>query len=188
MGLEPEHRVVRQSVVRAAGTALCAFTLLASACSTHTYAARKPAVRVTATSGCPKALTGYQDVTNLKNARGPRLLPSATPSGVLSCVYDSVRDGRTLERSLTRPAAQARALATVINRIHLGYDTHTHSCPPSTGLVTIFAFTFQQSPDVDLWWQRDGCQTLDNSFQVGDETGNPSFYNGFFSEVQHLHP
>jgi hypothetical protein len=170
-------------------SALGAFTLLTCACSgAHTFVARKPAVRVEAKTGCPKAIASYRDVTNLKNARGPRLLPSSTPTGVLSCVYDSVRVGRTLERSVNRRAGQAKSLATVINRIHLGYDTHIHSCPPSTGLVTIFAFTFQGDPDVDLWWQRDGCQTLDNGFQVADETGNPSFYSGFISEVQHLRP
>jgi hypothetical protein len=186
--LEPERRCERHSIVRAA-MALCVITFIASACATHTtFTAGKPAVRVLAKTGCPKTIAGYHDVTNSRNARSSTLLPPSAPMGVLSCVYDSAHDGRKLERALTRPAAQARSLATVINRIHLGYDTRAHTCPPSTGLVTIFAFTYEGNPDVDLWWLRDGCQSLDNGSHIGFEVGNPSFYKGFMGEVQRLRP
>ncbi len=172
-----------------AAIALCVVTLMASACSTHnTFAAGKPAVSILEATGCPRTITGYQDVSNSKNARGSTLLPSRTPTGVFSCVYGSAKDGGKLEGSRILTVAQASALATVINRVHLGEDMGVHSCPPSIGLVTIFAFAYRGDPDVDLWWQRDGCQSLDNGFKIGVEAANPSFYSGFMGEIQRLLP
>ena len=163
--------------------------LMVSACGSHnTFAASKPAVRVLAKTGCPMTIAGYHDVTNLKNPHGSTLLPSPEPTSVMSCVYDSAARGSRLEGSHIRAVAQAGALASAINRIHLGDDVGAHSCPPSIGLVTIFAFTYRGEPDVDLWWHRDGCQTLDNGFRIGSETGNPSFYDGFMGEIQRLRP
>ena len=162
--------------------------VVATACGAPRFTARKPAVRVLAQSGCPKTISGYHDVANSKNARGSRLLPSSATSGVLLCGYGSELEGSKLKGPRTLTVAQANSLASVINRIHLGVDTSSHSCPYDSGLVTIFAFTYQGEPDVDLWWHRDGCEGLDNGFRIGGETANPSFYNGFMGEMQRLHP
>ena len=176
MGVRPVVAVFAAAVVT-----------VAAACGTHTFVARKPAVRVLAKSGCPKTIAGYHDVTNLNNTRGSTLLPASTPTGVLLCGYGSEFEGSRFKSSRTLTVAQAISLAAVINRIRLGPDTTSHSCPPDTGLVTIFAFTYQGEPDVDLWWHADGCEGLDNGFRIGVETANPSFYNGFMGEMQRLH-
>jgi len=164
-----------------------AVVVVTTACGAHTFAAGKPAVRVSAESGCPKTIAGYHDVTNSKNARGPRLLPSSTPTGVLLCGYGSEFEGSKFTGSRNLTVAQAGTLAAVIDRIHLGAGPGNHTCPYDSGLVTIFAFTYQGEPDVDLWWHRDGCEALDNGFRLGGETANPSFYNGFMGEMQRLH-
>jgi hypothetical protein len=172
---------------------VCAAALLVlAACTSGTsaagkYKARTPALRVLAKSGCPKSLAGYHDVTNMKNAHGATLLPSSRPTGVLLCGYGSEFDGGKFKGSRTFTAAQATSLASVINRIHLGSDTGMHSCPPDVPGVTVFAFTYPNEPDVNLWWYNGGCQSLDNGFRIGSETGNRTFYEGFMGAMQRLH-
>jgi hypothetical protein len=182
--LEPSDVGQRRTGVKRVLVTVIATVLLA-ACSSGKQAASGAAVRVLAKEGCPKTVAGYRDVTNMKNARGSTLLPTAQPTGVLLCGYGS--QGTEFKGQRTFTAAQATSLADVINRIHLGRDTGIHSCPPERSSATIFVFTYDGEPDVDLWWHDSGCQSLTNGIRIGTETGNASFYEGFMGEMQRLH-
>ncbi|MDP9336340.1 MAG: hypothetical protein M3Q30_23915 [Actinomycetota bacterium] len=105
---------------------------------------------------------------------------------MLLCGYGSEFQGSKFMGSRTLTVTQASSLAAVINRIHLGAGRSSHTCPNDAGLVTIFVFTYQREPDVDLWWHRDGCEALDNAFRIGVETANPSFDHGFMGEMQRV--
>ena len=44
-----------------------------------------------------------------------------------------------------------------------------------TGSVTILVFHYPESGSVDLRWNDDGCQTLDNGRLGARQAGSPSF-------------
>jgi hypothetical protein len=55
-------------------------------------------------------------------------------------------------------------------------------------LVAVIGFSFPGRPDVGLWYDASGCQTLDNGRIGSFEGGNPSFYDGFLNVVDRLSP
>jgi hypothetical protein len=44
-----------------------------------------------------------------------------------------------------------------------------------TGAVTVIAFAYPASTDVELWWKSDGCQLIDKGRIGASQLASPSF-------------
>ncbi|MEO7016682.1 MAG: hypothetical protein ABI130_09635 [Leifsonia sp.] len=51
----------------------------------------------------------------------------------------------------------------------------TVNCPMDTGAITLIAFAYPDTPDIDLWWKSDGCQIIDNGRLAAWRLANSSF-------------
>ena len=79
-------------------------------------------------------------------------------------------------------------LATVIDSISLAPPQGTTACPSDDESASIIAFSYTNRVDISLWFSDSGCETLDNGRIAANETGNPSFYNGFLTLINKLAP
>jgi hypothetical protein len=160
----------------------------ASAAGSVWHVSRAPKLRVDVVTGCPGSVTAFQDVVN--TFPGPPLVP-AHPKAGLICRYgpSTAKPGPVkLERQTRLDLAQADLLATVVRQLSLAPPTGVSHCPADFGLVAVVGLSFAGRPDVGLWYDASGCQTLDNGRIGAFEGGNPSFYNGFLSVVDRLSP
>jgi hypothetical protein len=160
----------------------------ASAAGSVWHVSRAPKLRVDVVTGCPGSVTAFQDVVN--TFPGPPLVP-AHPKAGLICRYgpSTAKPGPVkLERQTRLDQAQADLLATVVRRLSLAPPTGVSHCPADFGLVAVVGLSFAGRPDVGLWYDASGCQTLDNGRIGAFEGGNPSFYNAFLSVVDRLSP
>jgi hypothetical protein len=149
---------------------------------------RSPKLRVNVAAGCPPVLGRYQDVVN--TFPGPPLVPSDPRAGII-CRYgpSATKPGvARLERQTRLSSARAAVLTTAVRRLSLAPPAGVMHCPADFGVVTVIGLSFSGRPDVGLWYQATGCQTLDNGRIGSFEGGNPSFSNGFLTTIDHLSP
>jgi hypothetical protein len=79
-------------------------------------------------------------------------------------------------------------LASVIDSISTAAPHGVNSCPADFGSASIIAFSYADTPDVNVWFSDSGCKTLDNGVIGAFELGNPSFYQSFESLIDELSP
>jgi hypothetical protein len=111
------------------------------------------------------------------------LLPTTSaPSSALICFYGSQPDsavaatGRKLAGEIRLDQVDASRLAVSANKISIAAPpAGAVNCPMDTGAVTIIAFAYPASTDVDLWWKSDGCQLIDNGRIGASQLASPSF-------------
>jgi hypothetical protein len=175
--------------------AMCALLLAvasqpqaASAAAPVWHVSRAPKLQVDVATGCPVSIGTFQDVVN--TFPGPPLV-TAHPKAGLICRYGpstaNPRPAR-LERQTRLDQSQAGELVAAVRQLNLAPPTGISHCPADFGLVAVIGFSFPGRPDVGLWYDASGCQTLDNGRIGAFEGGNPSFYNRFLSVVDQLSP
>jgi hypothetical protein len=183
--LAPAATALVVSVVAAAGL----YELVAPAAATSLwYVSRGPKLQLHVAAGCPKSVRGYQDVVN--TFPGPPLVPAGPTSGLICRYRPSVlpQGASRLARQTGLGTAQARRLATAVRKLDLATPSGAASCPADFGSVALIGFAYPARPDVALWYQASGCQSIDNGRLGASETGNPSFYAGFLGVVNSLSP
>jgi len=121
---------------------------------------------------------------------GPPLVPAHPKSGLICRYGPSTANPRPaqLERQSRLDQAQASVLVTAVRQLDLAPPAGITHCPADFGLVAVIGFVFPGRPDVGLWYDASGCQTLDNGRIGAFEAGNPSFYNRFLSVIDQLSP
>jgi hypothetical protein len=152
------------------------------------HVSKSPKLRVDVATGCPASVAAYQDVAN--TFPGPPLVPANPRVGII-CRYgpSTAKPGPArLVHQARLDQTQADLLAGAVRQLSLAPPRGISHCPADFGLVAIIGFSFSGRPDVGLWYQTSGCQTLDNGRIGSFEGGNPSFYNRFLSVVDRLSP
>jgi len=155
------------------------------------YVSRSPKLRVNVAAGCPPSIGTYQDVVN--TFPGPPLVAAGPVRGLI-CRYLprlSSRPGRLVHQvRLTR--AEAQTLSGAVRSLGLappaGPVNGVAHCPADFGTIALIGFSYAARPDIGLWYETSGCQTLDNGRIGAWETANPSFYNRFLGTVNRLSP
>jgi hypothetical protein len=61
-----------------------------------------------------------------------------------------------------------------------------HGCGAGRPHRDVLVFKFRGRPDIDLWYEDEGCATLDNGYIIVEAFGNPSFFLDFSSVVDRL--
>ena len=158
------------------------------------FVAGHPQLRVTVSGGCPASVATYRDVAN---PAGPfRRLVWVGPRAGLVCRYGprplappvNGESTSALYRATSLSRGDARRLAGVIARLSLKAPPGLMSCPADFGSVTIIAFSYRHRPDVDLWYDDSGCESLDNGHVRSSEPNNRLFYAGFEPLIGALSP
>ena len=174
----------------AAIASVLALAALGAGCTRSTPAPHAsdpaPRIRVSVEGGCPASLGTARDVHNSATGLAHALVPRpAAVDGGLVCQYGLSQPGGpsdqpVLTRRTSLDAARARSLAAAAARIDLGRPGGTYHCPAQLfGAFTIIVLRYQAGPDIDLWYNTSGCQTIDNGEVRGYQAGNPSFYDTF---------
>jgi hypothetical protein len=130
-------------------------------------AATGPRLHVTIATGCPQHDADATAVGNPGANLTDALLPAATPTGGLICLYGglnaAVRFGLTGSVRLT--ALAAARLAGQVSRLPVGHtDGGEMSCPMDDGSFDVIVFSYPSQPDVDLAFMASGCQSIANGF------------------------
>jgi len=139
---------------------------------------------ITVARGCPASDSGYGGVTNAGRELDSALLPSGQPTDGLICVYDGM-NGKPFSLIASKPldGAAAGQLAMTVSRISLSHlDDVTVNCPMDDGAAAVLVFSYPGRTDVDLWYARNGCQSLGN----GEIYGSPG--DALYSAVQSAVP
>lgn len=166
-----------------AASVIVSATMVLAGCAPLTwFTPASPTIDVRAAGHCPTDKGPAADVVDHSDA-SPTLLPAnRAPSSALVCVYGSRPHVRTvaghdkLAYEVRLGRVQARGLAESANNIDLAAPpAGTVSCPMDTGAVTLIAFAYPDTPDIDLWWKSDGCQIIDNGRLAAWQLANPSF-------------
>jgi hypothetical protein len=134
--------------------------------------------------GCPASDSGYGGVNNSGSGLAAELLPPGPPSAGLICVYDGA-NGKPFGLVATKPldGEEAAALAAAVSKISLSHlDDAVTNCPLADGAAALVAFSYSGRADVDLWYARNGCQSLAN----GHIVATPD--QGFIDDVNSLSP
>ncbi len=158
--------------------------LLLSGClhAVPDFRARSPQVRVTLAGGCPASVDPRADASNDKSGLTKSLVPRGLlPVGGIICSYRSALLPNyppvPLVRSVALSQARATTLAATIAAISLKRAGGTTSCPNAdTHTANIIVLSYDGGrPDVDVWHDAVGCQSVDNGFVIGYQVGSPSF-------------
>jgi hypothetical protein len=142
----------------------------------------KPTVEVRASGHCPTSRGSGVDVKAQADEVNTLLPTTSAPSSALICFYGSQPDsavaatGRKLAGEIRLDQVDASRLAVSVNKISIAAPpAGAVNCPMDTGGVTIIAFAYPASIDVDLWWKSDGCQLIDNGRIGASQLASPSF-------------
>jgi len=151
------------------------------------HVSRAPKLGVEVAAGCPKSVRGYQDVVN--TYPGPPLAPAGAISGLI-CRYRPTlaANGGGLARQTRLGEAQANELLGAVRGLDLAAPKGVMACPADFGATVLIGFSYANRPDVGLWYDASGCQSVDNGRLGSFEPGNPSFYNTFLTVVDRLSP
>lgn len=178
-------RSVRAWAVLGVGAFFLAVTLTGCAAIPGAwFRPSKPMISIAASASCPAALGPARDVVDHSGESTTLLPESGAPSAVLVCSYTN----RDLTAQTRLGSDAARQLASAVNKIDLTKPKGNFSCPAEFDSVTILAFRFGRTDDIDVWWSESGCQTLDNGRLGAFEGANPSFYKGFLDTYARLVP
>lgn len=152
------------------------------------HVSRAPKLAVDVAAGCPKSVRGYRDVVN--TFPGPPLVPAGPVSGMICRYWPSYSPRRAdaLARQRHLGTADARKLARAVRELDLSAPTGALACPADFGTVALIGFSYPNRPDVGLWYDASGCQSVDNGRLGASEPGNPTFYVGFLGLVNRLSP
>ena len=121
-------------------------------------------LRVDVAAGCPKSDRGFVGVRNERSGLAEALVPPGAPTQGLACVYAGM-NGKpfSLLQSTPLPQSAAASLASALEGNSLRHlDNVVTSCPMSEMSVTVFALSYADGRDADIWYARDGCQRLSN--------------------------
>lgn len=143
------------------------------------------AVRVTVAGGCPRSVRDRYGVVNHRPGLADQLLPAQAPTAALVCRYDGLNahPPQSLVRSRRLGGAGAAALARLVGRMSLRHiDGAFFSCPADQAVAVVVAFTYRRGPDVDLWYDPEGCGGLFNGWtEAGGAGGAPGPAYGAFA-------
>lgn len=150
-------------------------------------------LRVTISGGCPSTVAGFDDVENPDPSLKARLLPDATPTAGLICLYGPLMGpapGRP-PRVVHLSEADAGKLAAAMSAVRTGSPCPGPQncaivCPNDNESFDIIVFAYDGRPDADVWYHASGCRDLENGHISASEDSNPPFYNGFDSEFSAL--
>jgi hypothetical protein len=125
---------------------------------------RRSPIYVRAPDGCPNTVRNVDGVLNPPIAElRTRLVPSR-PSEALICRYGTNK--QTDERMVLAVTARVSAtdaarLALDLNKIEL-LPPGLHSCPLGLARVDLLIFSYRRGPDINIWFDRNRCQSVDN--------------------------
>jgi hypothetical protein len=154
---------------------------------------RGPRIRVTIASGCPESVGKALDVANPAGGSAMRLVPTGPQLGLI-CRYRPSQPAYStspddLYRTTVLDQGDARRLATVIDEISTAPPPEVaFFCPADFGSSTIIVLGYRSHPDADLWFDDEGCQSLDNGRIEAFAGDNPSFSTTFDSTLDALSP
>jgi len=115
-----------------------------------------------------------RDVANVD--QGGRLLPEGTtPDAGLVCAYSGSLNPSSDHLAMTLNSGQARRVAVALSHVSLKQPTGSVSCPADSGAFAVLVFSYPHHPDVSLWWNTTGCQSIDNGRIGASQIGSASF-------------
>jgi hypothetical protein len=168
--------------------------LAASGCgSLPSVSGASSPIRLLASHPCPVTLGAADGVSN--PGIGDELV-WPNPSSGLICRYappspfntDFDLDPGSLYAQVWLTRSQAARLAAVIESISTAVPTGSFHCPAAFDSASLIVLAYTSAPDIDLWFQDTGCQTLDNGKIRAFEVGNPNFFGPFDSLIQEWAP
>lgn len=136
---------------------------------------RAPAISVAEAGGCPPAVAKARDVANADPGDSSLLPAGISPDAGLVCTYSGPLNPSNDHLALTLDGGKAQHIADALRLLSLKQPIGTVSCPADTGAFAILAFSYAHHPDVDLWWNTTGCQSIDNGRIGASQIGSPSF-------------
>jgi len=159
------------------------------ACAVLWHLSRSPKLTVHVGAGCPAPVAHYHDVVN--TFPGPPLVPGLPPTRAVVCWYHDVDmpSPGALALQVRLDRRDARTLATAVRGLSLRPPPAVpFACPADIGTVALIGFSYSSRPDVALWYDASGCQTLDNGRLGSFQGANPSFYVGFEGTINRFAP
>jgi hypothetical protein len=147
----------------AAATALTLVALLAG-CSDGSawYTPSTPTITVRVADGCPATSGRARDVEARDPGDGSLVPTDMAPVAGLVCVYSGPLNPSRSHLFRRLNAAQAQQITAALQKVSLVRPTGNVNCPADIGTVAILAFAYAHHPDVDLWWNTTGCESIDN--------------------------
>jgi hypothetical protein len=138
-------------------------------------APRTPTISVAVADGCPPAVAKARDVANADPGDSSLLPAGISPDAGLVCAYSGPLNPSSNHLALTLDASKAGHIVDVLRRLSLKQPIGSVNCPADTGAFAILAFSYPHHPDVNLWWNTTGCQSIDNGRIGASQIGSPSF-------------
>ncbi len=136
---------------------------------------RTPTVSLTVAAGCPAAVTKARDVGNADPGDSSLLPAGVSPNAGLVCAYSGPLNPSSNHLAMTLNTNKARRVADAVQHLSLKQPKGSVSCPDDTGAFAILAFSYPHHPDVNLWWNTTGCESIDNGRIGASQIGSPSF-------------
>jgi hypothetical protein len=130
-------------------------------------------VHVTMSGACPRSIEGIDGVGNPDATLLDELMVPANPTGVKICRYGPDSSGNRAGKA----ALKGYVMAGRVDALRLTQDLNNISdpgisgelltCPIDLGnAVDLLVFAFDARSDVDVWFDRSGCVTVDNGYTL----------------------
>lgn len=136
---------------------------------------RTPTISLTVADGCPTTVTRPRDVANTDPGDSTLLPAGSMPDAALICAYSGPLNPSDEHLAKTLNADEAQRIADALLHVSLARPRGTVSCPDDSGAFAILAFSYPHHPDVSLWWNTTGCQSIDNGRIGASQIASPSF-------------
>lgn len=142
---------------------------------------RTPTISVQVDVGCPPRVTKARDVVNADPVDRTLVPTGILPNAAVACIYSGQLNPSTNHLAIILDSAGAARTAASLQHVSLKRPTGTVNCPGDSGAFAILAFSYPHRPDVDLWWDTTGCQTIDNGRIGASQIASDGF--GRFQET-----
>jgi hypothetical protein len=171
------------SVLAAGGLVAAAVSLLVLRDDPPRYSPEHP-IRVTVDGGCPADVVGRNGVINPDGTDLDGLMVPTGAVGGLVCEY--APGGASLTRRIRLSQTDAARLAGDANQIGSA-DVGDFSCPGGVAAHDVLVFSYPGRADVDIWYERTGCITLENGYLVRPYLTPPvvAQFSAFIRDLAH---
>lgn len=139
------------------------------------YTPRTPTISLTVAAGCPTTVMHARDVANVDPGDSALLPAGAMPDAALICAYSGPLNPSNQHLAKTLSADATRRIADALPHVSLARPRGPVSCPADSGAFAILALSYPHHPDVSLWWNTTGCQSIDNGRIGASQIASPSF-------------
>jgi hypothetical protein len=128
-----------------------------------------PRMRLSVAGDCPASDAGMVGVQVTQTDLTYRMVPNEAPMAALICRYNwSVGQLTAIQRL---DANRASALQSALRQTDISPPYGLYNCPTGTRDIVVMTLSYADFPDVDLWFDPNGCSFVANGLIVGRPIG-----------------